>query len=439
MNSKATWTVAALAGVVGVVLGVSADRTWLRRGSETRPADASSPEPVGSNSSKPKAPKPSGETKSVSVRKFASAREAIEATLAKSRNYGSRYGEILAAVSSAGAEEFPELALWASTLKNKNDRQTLQNALYYRWSMVDPRSAVASVQSLTKGPESKGLLSSVLRGWAETDVMGAKAYVDAMPDGFEKKQLIASTILPALARTDPRLALQLADGAGSVRDGTFSRIFSSWAETDPAAAAAYALQLPAGQKREQAISGVLSTWAQADPKAAMSFAEQLPPGNARRNALRQVFYGLSGSNPEEAAKLVLSSKDASFRNELIQNVASNGAYRDLDGAIAWAKSIPDAGLRAKAINGMMHQWSQTDPVAAATFVEVLPAGPQRNNAISSMASNWATRDPQAALAWAEKLGSMDSRNQALQSVISLDMAMRRPVQWSAPFTAIITR
>src|SRR2546427_3726808 len=55
--------------------------------------------------------------------------------------------------------------------------------------------------------------------------------------------------------------------AGQARNLALQNVLSSWAQSDPQAAAAQALTMPSGQVKNQTLANIASQWAQADSRS----------------------------------------------------------------------------------------------------------------------------------------------------------------------------
>src|SRR5260370_37720455 len=68
------------------------------------------------------------------------------------------------------------------------------------------------------------------------------------------------------------------------REGWRMSLLGRWAESDAAAAMAYAYTVGGKYERELAILAVLQWWGDSDAEGAAAWAKPLPPGQLRRHA-----------------------------------------------------------------------------------------------------------------------------------------------------------
>ncbi len=173
----------------------------------------------------------------------------------------------------------------------------------------------------------------------------------------------------------------------------YPMIIARWAETDPKAAATFALAEKGsfqGWQRQSAISSSAAEWARRDPAAAKAWA--------------------------------LGLEDPADRSIVAGAVASGMVAADPDGAFAWLQALPQDNRTLGAYSDFFRQWSTVDPLAASRKVLSLPFGEMRINAMTSIAASWADSDPTAALGWARSISETGARNRMLATVIG---------QWAA--------
>jgi len=95
-------------------------------------------------------------------------------------------------------------------------------------------------------------------------------------------------------------SLAAAELPGQQRQQAYQAIASSWAQTDPQAAMAWANTLTGGNDKRNAVSSILSTWAQSDVTSAMAYAKQLPEGSAKNQALSSISQQWAQQDPKAA-------------------------------------------------------------------------------------------------------------------------------------------
>jgi hypothetical protein len=140
--------------------------------------------------------------------------------------------------------------------------QTLGN-LCYRWAAFDPPGAVnlAFDYQLEEAPG--GILENLAQQWAAVDLQAVRTWIDAQTPGDLRSRIVA-------------------------------RIGFLWAQSDPAAAAAYIVEkIPPGSEQTEAAISVIYQWTRQDPEAATAWARNFPAGPLRDRALKEALAGVS--------------------------------------------------------------------------------------------------------------------------------------------------
>ena len=135
----------------------------------------------------------------------------------------------------------------------------------------------------------------------------------------------------------PAVMAMVAKLSSDVQNSFRYSLLPKWAETDPRAAMEFANGIKNVNDRHQAILSVLRGWAKNDALGAAAWIQQLPPGRLRNEAPAAIARALAEKDPEAAFALLKNSK--ADRNY------GYGAYHELFDA--WAGNDP-AAAAAKA-------------------------------------------------------------------------------------------
>lgn len=150
------------------------------------------------------------------------------------------------------------------------------------------------------------------------------------------------------AESDPAAAVAW---AGTV-SGPGSRILSGalavWAQSDPAAAAGYVGTIPQPEVRDEAFKSVVSSWAFSDAGAAADWLHRLPHSASKDLAAEQLCEALAPSQPERAFVLAAEIADAETRQERMTAIAGDWLKADsVTAGSAVARSSLDAGVKTR--------------------------------------------------------------------------------------------
>jgi hypothetical protein len=197
------------------------------------------------------------------------------------------------------------------------------------------------------------------------------------------------------------------------------RLTRRWAEADPAAAAAWAQQMPAGRARSEALNGVAIAWANVDASEAIQWVRQWPEGEERQNGLASVAYEVARTDPIEAMNLAVNLPSNQSRDDLINFTAAQWAASTPAVAAEWAQQIPDQGLRVQVLGKIATEWGEEDPVKAATMALTLPPGKIQDDVVISIVERWVQKDPLAARSWVEQFPEGSLRETAIDNLTKL--------------------
>ena len=139
------------------------------------------------------------------------------------------------------------------------------------WAEGDLDGASRWIQSLSETELQKNgsAVSPIFQGWLKKDAVSATGWLAQLPDRAAKNSLLRE-FADSLDEwgLEPTTALSLAAliPPGFHQDDAVTSITQKWAERDPLAASAWALDQPDGQVRTDALQSVASKWLSIDPQ-----------------------------------------------------------------------------------------------------------------------------------------------------------------------------
>jgi hypothetical protein len=183
--------------------------------------------------------------------------------------------------------------------------------------------------------------------WVRSGREAAETWANAMPPG-ETRDLVQGQLARTLA-----MQKEFADAAkviSQLEDRVDPKVLvgiaHSWTEKDSAAAADWAIGLPAGPLQSRALATVVSSWANVDPNGVQGWLAQFPAGETR---------------------------DASITAFLSRNSAwIGGPERQQAEFQAWFDVIEDPWQRAKAARSFYWRRRTQNPKAAREWLAGLP-------------------------------------------------------------------
>jgi hypothetical protein len=213
----------------------------------------------------------------------------------------------------------PEAAAQAvESLPKHNDGALLREALGEiagrRWAERDAAAAIDWARKLGE----LGVWSGVVVGLAATDPHRAMAVASGVQT--RPGEEMANVVIAAVAARDPAAAAELWQNAGlpELSSYTSNRIARSWVARDAAAAARWALRLPAGDGRDTALVTILG-FAALDAVRAAELVNEIHAPEARGDgAANWLLNAIARGEPNMAdfeSRLILSPAARAELNE----------------------------------------------------------------------------------------------------------------------------
>lgn len=216
---------------------------------------------------------------------------------------------------------------------------------------------------------------TIFETWGRLDALGMFDWLEAHAGEIKSEELrgIAVDITArAAGQTDPQRGLAALE-ALKPRDNEiygYLPLFDAWAERDPAAAAARALQEPSDFRRAAATERAIRVWATRDTAAARSWAERIPDPSLSRGALVAIGSSLALRDSREGADFLVSiPQDDNTRAEL-HDVLKSWRQEDLNAVLQWTAGLPDESLGLWALRETTKELS---PEKIAGAIALLPA------------------------------------------------------------------
>jgi hypothetical protein len=246
------------------------------------------------------------------------------------------------AVNNLSAEEIPALVemVQKESLDHPNrfdmESYTLMTALFERWALVDPAASIAFVTACKSRSFQKTAAASCYGALGKVDPERALMEFGKLPKG-EVREAASMALVSILSDTDPSAACDLIEkesNPGGFSDYYTSRIFASWAKSDPKAAAARLESMAKDRVGERSAGELAASWAQKDPEAALTWAKSLK-GDWKTHSASEVYKVMAREDPQ----------------------------------IAWAKLQGEPGhLRGKIVGGILEIVADEDPKKAMSML-----------------------------------------------------------------------
>jgi hypothetical protein len=186
-------------------------------------------------------------------------RDALTAArLAENWTPGATRDELLRQVARLwSAADIAGAVAWLAALDNRVDQTIAVESAVRQIYRTDPAGAAEVSQYFRVGLDN-GTLEHLVQIWTEESPAEAVNWIVARPAGPERDRLLAR-IAWVRAQSDPSEAVALVLNLmppGATRDDALAAVAKQWALRDPAAANAWAGQLPAGALRTRSLAAI---------------------------------------------------------------------------------------------------------------------------------------------------------------------------------------
>ncbi len=266
-------------------------------------------------------------------------------------------------------------------------------------------------------------LTEYIGNLAPADLAAALLAVRKLPESADR-DLALRLLVARWADTDPAAALAFA-ATHKEFDQLTGDIFQQLATTDLTGALARAQAITDPRLHYEALRGALGVMATTDPAGALRLAAgaQNPP---RTEPLSSMIYRQwSETDPAAAAaSAALETSDNGWRSPLSQVLRSWG-NQDPQAAVNYAMTLGDTSAQSRSVNDIVRRWSEQDPGTVAGWINTVPAGSVRDSAVAAFAASVASSDLPTAVGWAQSISDDAARKSALQRV-------GRRVMWQDP-------
>lgn len=264
------------------------------------------------------------------------------------------------------------------------------------------------------------------------------AALDAETDPAQRETQLQSTVQAIADAEMPAALTALTDSTSPSAAELRALLITRWAEQTPAAAAAWAAQLPPSPMRSDLLQQVAIPWAESDLPAVTDWVAELPATDpAKLQVSLAVAYETARTNALLALQLAAPLPASRERDDFLIHAVRQWTEADAATVGAWIASIPDPALQQRLTAAFAVALSQADSRAAATLASTsLPVGSLQNRTTVAIVQQWAQTDPPSAARWVEQFPAGTLRDSATQNLLSL-WTLKNPEaagQWAASLT-----
>ena len=270
----------------------------------------------------------------------------------------------------------PRLAMQLALGENNQRlRLLLRQTVLRAWATQAPEDAAAWAMILPDG-DRQVAIESVLAGAANQPENAIRLVRQLSALDPERASDYGQFLITGL--TANGAYAEAADFAATETSGTraawLHTAYFQWATHQPENARAAFERLSDPVVRTAAFPGFVSGWGVADPAALAAYAIQLPPGDDRAQALGQALPQWVAHDTVRASEWMNQLEPHSDLDSGVASVAtlSSLVNERPDIAIGWAENIAEPVLRSNTLWLLAQQWAQHDPAALRRYLTTTP-------------------------------------------------------------------
>ena len=243
----------------------------------------------------------------------------------------------------------------AAAVGSPRQRERALEDVLSKANLEEIQKALAWAESLPDGPMKKAALEQILKRWGQLDGPGATAYAAQIYSETGNANLLREA-LAGWGEKDPQGAIHQASNLG-LSDGLQRDInrdlLEQWADQNPAAAAAYAVQNRDPDSWRGMVGTVADEWSKRDPKAAADWAAALDSGRDKRGALYTAISNWADADLNGAAAYVSSQPPGESRDTMAGTLARQIGQENPSAGLKWAAMVADPAMQERAIAGAL--------------------------------------------------------------------------------------
>ncbi|MGK0186865.1 MAG: hypothetical protein ACI9R3_002649 [Verrucomicrobiales bacterium] len=317
------------------------------------------------------------------------------------------------------AKDSPELAMSKiAEIKGAQLRQQALNGLVQGLSALDPERGIEFAKQIENQNERRNAMNTAIGSLAATDPQRALEIMKDVPSGNQRVNLLG-VIASNWIGNDPTAAMKWMESL-SPTDRIQAVNSSIWhfAHSDPENGAKLLSKIPPSNRFSHVFSNFASQWAQSDSAAALAWASELPLGSQRTQAIGGLLNQLQSQEPERAASILSKEGITNDTSHTAGSIFGNWVMEDRDAALSWMEGLNVAGnMKQNMLRNAISNWAGNDPQGAAHYSLQLKDEELQKQAINSLMSNWGQNDPNTAHEWVQKELKGEVRDTALSTLI----------------------
>jgi hypothetical protein len=273
------------------------------------------------------------------------------------------------------ARQDPQRAIaLAAGQNNFRLRAALLRAALKGWGTTNPEAAVAWAQTETVMDQAQAV-NALLQGAVQDPDQAASVTAALIKNDSSRAAEYGGDLISALTEAGQfeRAANFAAGGAANCREDWMLPAYSRWAEFQPQAAVASAMQITDPGLREAALNAITVGWSPTDPKGMVDFAQNNLPAGQQDFALSSAIGFWADSDPAAAATWINQNTSGPQTDTGVSEIAlSPQLAQNPEVAITWAESILNPQLRLETLTTLIEKWTAVDRASAENYIRNSP-------------------------------------------------------------------
>ena len=315
-------------------------------------------------------------------------------------------------------------------IEDPHVRHTLAEWTALDWAAVDPRAALAALDSLPADdmvvtvsgdegvdrsvgirPLQRRIRGRIIERWADSDPDATLAWVLEQQDGF-----YVQAPMIAFARRSPEDAIaRLATIPESLRESATGAVLRTIAYHDLDRALEWFATLDIGSKARHTWSLRRLLIERRSPEGALGWAMSVDH-RIRTREVSGMIQDVHGDDRVEALRLLDTIDDPALQTAAATSLVWREVRHDAEQALAWARDFEPESKRSELVVKVFGAWSRRDPTAAYRVLSEQRGGPVRDQAAVAMMSDLVKHDVDLAERLFELIEASEQQARAAESL-----------------------
>lgn len=193
---------------------------------------------------------------------------------------------------------------------------------------------------------------------------------------------------------------------GPETEQQLQNVLAQWAQSDPASALAYAMQLEGLRAGTAAVGNILAQWAQSDPAAAFNWFNNNLADNPQllKGAANSLFAKMAEANPILTMNNAWQLDRKDIRDTALHAIVNQMmAAGQKDQLLQYFNAMNDTTSQGMLAKAMVNQWATYYPEMTAEWIAGLHDPAVRNTATMALIAKWGYDNPDRAAQWVASL------------------------------------